>query len=294
MIELASKADIEQISLDLLKQSKAIDVFPTPVDDIIQYSNLNVSNEINLSKVDDGFFTKTSATISKLMQKVRGYLDRREKIIYLDLSQSPGRKNFIKLHETGHEYLPWQKQILEFLDDDETLDPLTNEEFEAEANYFASITLFQHDRFKNQISSLPLSIESVKHLSKTFGASMHATFRTYVERSKKRCALLVLQNVSPKGCQALCEVRNYFQSTSFSKKFGDLTWESPLGYKWPFVQDYYFRKRFKKNGEISLLTTDGNVDFTYHFFNNTYNAFVFLFPKGEKIRSHTKFIITGE
>lgn len=227
------------------------------------------------------------------MQKVRGFLDRREKIIYLDLAQSVNRQNFVKLHETGHGVLPWQKQTMEFLDDDDSLDPLTNEEFEAEANYFASITLFQQDRFDSEISKLPLSLETVTHLSKQFGASVHATFRRYVERSNKRCALLVLQNITPQGDKPNCEPRNYFHSEPFRHDFGNLQWKNNLGYKWLFVQDYYYGRRFKTNGEITLDTQNGKVEFNYHFFNNTYNAFVFFFPKGERIKSRTKFIISG-
>jgi len=54
------------------------------------------------------------------------------------------------------------------------------------------------------------------------------------------------------------------------------------------------RNKFKKDGFISLPTKDGSVDFTYHFFNNSYNAFVFLFPVGEKKSTRTKIIISSQ
>jgi Zn-dependent peptidase ImmA (M78 family) len=293
MVEITSKKDIEKISFDLLKHSKALDKFPTQVNHIINYAELVINKDVDLSKIDESFISKTSKGLKNLMSNVRGFLDRREKIIYLDLAQGPTRRNFVALHEAGHNLLPWQHDIMEFMDYDATLDPETDEEFEAEANYFASITLFQHDRFDSEISKLPLSLESVTHLSKQFGASVHATFRRYVARSKKRCALLVLQNISPKGNMPLCEFRDYFSSESFENDFGIIEWLQQFGYTWPFVQDYYHKRRFKVDGEICLETKGGSVEFAYHFFNNTYNAFVFIFPKGEKIKSRTKFIVSG-
>ena len=58
-----------------------------------------------------------------------------------------GKKNFVQLHEIGHGVLSWQNEIMLALDNDETLCEEYGEQFEAEANYFASITLFQHERF---------------------------------------------------------------------------------------------------------------------------------------------------
>jgi hypothetical protein len=291
MLEEHVKRDIEKISLDLLKQSKALDIFPTPVDQILDYSSLTVNRDIDLFSDHESFFKKASVKLTKALQKVRGFLDRRERVICLDLSVKENRQNFVKLHETGHAVLPWQNEILQFVDDDETLDPEVKELFEAEANFFASLTLFQHDRFLRKMETLPLEINSSIHLAKYFGSSIHAALRRYVEYSSKRCSLLVLRDVSTTGQVPICFVRDYFQSASFTKNFGEITWPDQLGYTWSFVKEYYHNKKFKTDGEIELNTSEGKVNFTYHFFNSTYNAFVLLFPKGEKNNSRTKFII---
>lgn len=289
MSNLQSKNDIEKISFDLLKQSKSLGVFPTPVDQIVKHSDLIISNDTCLTHVDESFLEKTSIQLHKFLDKIRGFLDRKEKIIYLDLSQTVNRQKFVKLHETGHNVLPWQQQLMQFMDNDMTLDPETEEVFEAEANYFASQTLFQHDHFDTQIQKLPLSLDTVIHLSKFYGASIHATFRRYVERSTKRCSLLILQNISSEGENPECEFRNYYQSNSFSREFGQLNWNNKLGYKWNFVRDYYHGKRYKTNGKINLPKLES--EFEYHFFNNSYNAFILFFPKGEKVKTRTKFIM---
>jgi Zn-dependent peptidase ImmA (M78 family) len=290
--QLPSFRDIDVISLDVLKQSKAWGVFPTPVDKIVNYSELIVSNEVNISVVHETYTHRASNVLLKALEKIKGLLDRKQKTIYLDLSQLPNRKNFVKLHEVGHGILPWQRRIHDIIeDDDESLSPHTNEEFEIEANYFASVTLFQQELFVAEFSKLNLGIESALYLSKLFGASIHATLRKYVECSQKKCALLVLKEPSRGTIKPTYSKRDFFASHKFLDTFGDIEWPSEFGYTWDFVKDYYFGKKGIKFGEVLLLTKQGNYNFNYQFFNNSYNGFVLIFPKGEKQLSHKKTII---
>lgn len=291
MMDPLLKNDIEAICYDILKSSKTLNVFPTPVDKIIEYAGLSVRSETNLSSVDDSFLTQFSEVTLAALKKIRGILDRQEKVIYLDLDQLESRQSFVKLHEVGHNVLPWQDKTLYYLDDDSTLDEDIKEQFEAEANYFASASLFQLNRFSEELIKLPLSLESSMDLAKYFGASIHATLRRYVEFSPNRCSLLVLEDITKYGIQPKCTVRNYFQSAAFSNEFGEITWNKELGYKWLFVQDYYFGKKYKKNGRISLETQNGSVVFQYHFFDNNYNAFVLFFPLGEEQKSIISFLM---
>ncbi len=207
------------------------------------------------------------------------------------MSQGESRKNFVKLHEVGHDVLPWQKATFEHIDDDSTLDPETVEEFEAEANYFASVTLFQHDRFEKEVSKLELGIKAPMHLSQLFGASVHATLRKYVECSKNRCALLVLENVSANGTTPFCYKKDFFASVKFIDTFGEIDLPEKFGYKWNFCKDYYFRKKYHEKGEITLSTENGHADFCYHFFSNGFNGFVFLIPYGESKSVKTKILV---
>ncbi|WP_291127558.1 ImmA/IrrE family metallo-endopeptidase [Flavobacterium sp. UBA7682] len=290
---LHSKKDIENISFDILKSSKSLDVFPTPIDKIVAHSELYIAGGIDLKSLEKKYKSSHfSEALKAGLSKIRGFLDRREKVIYLDMDQLISRQNFVALHETGHNVLPWQSKTLEFLDDDETLDPDTQEEFEREANYFASITLFQNDRFDNEVKKLELGLPSVMQLSQHFGASAHATFRRYVENSKFRCALLVLQNLSAKGKVPNGDFRNAFHSEPFLNNFGSIEWPENFGYKWEFIRDHLFlKKKWKTNGSINLKTLNGDVDFTYHYFDNTYNAFVLIFPKGENKPTRTKIVM---
>lgn len=291
MIELQSKKDIEKISYEILKDSKSLDIFPTPIDKIVSYTELTVNSGIDLSKIHPNYLSRANDTLKKALGKLQGVLDRKEKIIYLDLSVHTSKQKFVKLHEVGHNVLTWQQKTYDAFEDDEsTLDVAVQEEFEKEANYFASATLFQQDRFLSEMNKYGLEIEAAIQLSKHFGASIHATLRRYVEYSKKRCALIVLKDCTSCGAK----LRDKFQSQNFTRTFGELSIPTEFDIVYPFIQDYYLKLKFKKDGLVSLSTKNGLVNFAYHFFDNSYNAFVLLFPVGEKKSTRTKFIISAK
>ncbi len=283
MTKLASSREIEKIVQNILLDSKCNDVLPTPVNRIIEYAELKINEGIDLSKVHPGFVKKYFTKIERIIKKVRGAIDFRKKEIYLDLNQKPERKNFVKLHETGHKVLPWHNDVFNFTDDDYNLSPNVKEELEKEANYFASSALFQLDRFNEEAMKLPLELPSAMHLAKLFGSSVHAALRRYVEFSNKRCALIVLETVNLQY-----RLRDYFQSSPFTNDLGFIPWPEFFGNEYPFINDIRSKRIIHKNGLINiLLPGEKTLTFSYHFFNNTYNYFIFLLPKGEINKSRT-------
>ena len=282
--------EIEKVARNVLIGSKAWGKFPTPVDQIVSYAELQVASGVDLSQVEPGFFTKKLHSLQRALSKVLAAVDLREKIIYLDLSQRPERQNFNKLHETGHKALTWQRDTYVHLDDENTLDPDADELFERQASWFASDALFQLERFEDEVAKLPLGIKSPLALAKTFGGSRHACLRRYVAKSKKRCALLVLEKPKTNG-EFSADIRNYFQSPSFTSEFGALQWGLKCGLDFQFMKDAKFGARLHEKGQITLAIASGEfVTFSYHYFNNTYNIFVLLLPPGEKIRSRTTIV----
>lgn len=292
MINERKKSDIESITFDALYKSNSFGVFPTPVEKILKYAELRIDSNVDLSVIPANFFAKHSLIFKRGLSKIRGVLDRSEKTIYLDLKQRPSKLNFVKLHEVGHELCGWQGNMLNFLDDDENLDPDINDQFESEANYFASSALFQLEIFHDKVGQYPLKLATCLQLSKLFGASFHATIRRYVEHSKKRCALLVLNKepVSPISYPSL-SIRNYFQSSSFTKEWGTITWEPKFDFDVPFFQDFLSNRKMITS-ELVIESEQEFIECDYHYFDNSYNIFVFMFPKGEVIKSRTNFVIT--
>lgn len=55
MCAIQSIKDIEKISLEILKDSKSLDVFPTPIDRIVSYVDLKVSSNIDISQIHEGY-----------------------------------------------------------------------------------------------------------------------------------------------------------------------------------------------------------------------------------------------
>lgn len=282
--------EIEKVARNILIGSKAWGKFPTPVDQIVSYAELQVASGVDLSKVEPGFFSKSLHSLQRALSKVVAAVDLREKKIFLDLSQRPERQNFNKLHETGHKTLTWQRDTYVHLDDENTLDPDTDELFERQASWFASDALFQLERFEDEAAKLPLTIKSPLALAKNFGGSRHASLRRYVAKSKKRCALLVLEKPKMNG-EFCAEIRNYFQSSSFTKEFGTLAWPAKCGLEFQFMQEAKFGARLHEKGQITLKIASGEfISFSYHYFNNTYNVFILLLPPGEKNWSRTTII----
>lgn len=113
-----------------------------------------------------------------------------------------------------------------------------------------------------------------------------------METSDKRCALLILDNLSPSGKPVSGKYRNDFYSTSFEKDFGKVTWPEKFGFKWPFMQDYCFGKRMKLDGTILLTLNEEEMEFNYQFFYNSFNVFVLFFPHGEKRNTRTKIVFS--
>lgn len=167
------------------------------------------------------------------------------------------------------------------------------EQFELEANLFASATLFQHERFNRELEKLPLSIKSGMALAKKFGSSNHAALRNYVLKSKNRCGMIVLNKISnPKWNEPPCSLRNLFYSYSFLQDIGELNIPETFGYSWEFTQDFSRKRRLHEDGEIEFTNLAGDtIKCKYHYFFNYYNAFVFFFPIEEKKKSRTKIIL---
>ena len=299
MIE-STRKDIEKVSFELLKGSKSLDIYPTPIDKIIQHSELIVDKKIDLSKIDHNFFDfiKEKASdgfriLQEGLNNIRGAYDRSEKTIYLSEIKNQGRKNFVKLHETGHGVLPWQNEIIAAFDNSQTLNPEYEDEFEQEANYFASITLFQQNRFDREMDKVEFGLPGVASLASKFGSSIHASFRNYIFKTNKRCILLVLDPIQVEKFNIpICSKRNLFYSKPFTEEFGKINLPDTFGYTWNFIKIYLSKIRFFTKGEMKLISEHGEeIECGFHLFKNGYNAFVLIFPKGEKNKTLNKIIL---
>ena len=273
VLEESIKQDIKNWSHDLLVSSKCIDVFPTPADKLAAFINVSVSPE-DLSRIKPIYLDNEDSVIKKLLGQLRGLFVREIKVIFLDRSCNIERQRFTLLHEVGHN-LPWQVATASLrADDDYTLSPETKEQFEAEASYFASETLFQGDKFSEIVQNEPLTIQTAIKVSLFFGASIHATLRRLVEFSQVRCALLVMKD--PMLTKAT--LRDLFYSPSFLSDIGSIRFDESLDYlKYSFVESYVKHEK-SNHGKFLASVNENTIELRYEYFFNGYNGFVLIYP----------------
>lgn len=266
-----------------LRDSESAGVFPTPVDRIVAGAQLSVEPNVSL---DEGFFAKlyrgAGHTIKKAVSKVIGLLDVGARCIYLDQTLPKPKKAFVTLHETGHHALPWQRDTYAFLEDSkESLDLDLKEQFEREANVFASEVLFQGERYAETARERPFGIKAPIDLAKLFGASMYASLRKYVATNAQPCVLLVYEppaTILGQGYGA--DLRRVISSTPFSEQFGEVDWPDRCT-KTTFLSPLLFPRWTLRESMKCSVSLDGvDVPCRVDAFNTgRFGYYVLLFPE---------------
>jgi Zn-dependent peptidase ImmA (M78 family) len=271
----------------LLLEAGGYGRYPTPVIDLIAAANLAIDEETSL---DEGFLKRiykkvVPDTIKRAIEKVVGLFDSRDRLIYLDHTVHKKKKPFVSLHEVGHGYLPWQRDTFAVMEDcKKTLDPEVIEEFEREANVFASEVLFQGKHFSELARDYPFELKTTRTLATKFGGSVYAAARRYVGAQAMPCVLLVVDiPVYEIGTGYTATLRRVIPSPSFVTRYGEVQWnerlkpEDRLMDLLPFQNNHRVTKRtglnIKMNGKTETFVVEA--------FNSTYEIFVLLCPETE-------------
>ncbi len=226
----ASRSLIRQHAEIALKNADAFGCFPTPIAAVMEAANVVVSEQ---PLIDEGFLAKlrrksqkAGKDLLRALDKVLGVLHVAARVIYLDQTLHVAKRTFLKLHETGHAVLPWQRDIFVVTEDcEKTLAPEVAEQFEREASAFAADVLFQLDAFTDEAHQCDFNILVPVRLSKRFGASIYMSVRRYVTTHHRACAVLVLE--PPLVCERLGYVSHFRRdvaSPEFLRQFGTLKW----------------------------------------------------------------------
>jgi Zn-dependent peptidase ImmA (M78 family) len=218
---------IRQQALKALREAGALNLFPTPVADVMAAAKIivaeeNVLNESFLNKIRNNAI-KFGKKLRSALEKVRGIFDTAARIVYIDHTLPSIKLVFLKLHETAHGVLAWQKDIYGVIEDcKKTLSPDVSEAFDREANVFASEVLFQLDAFQTEAADFKFGIKIPMQLSKKYGASIYSTIRRYVSTHNRCCAVLVLDPpVLTMGAGFAAQLRRKIISKSFAEFFGE-------------------------------------------------------------------------
>ena len=180
--DLDSADEITKQVTHLLRAAEAKGRLPTPLDDIVAAAQLVQTDEIVVS---ESMIKRAPEGIRELLRsagrKITGVLDRRERVIQIAPDSSEGRKRFVTSHEVAHHIFPWQADLAVLGDNQQTLSPQVIDMFEREANQGAAEILFQQNLLEIIARDHPIAISTPVELSSMFGASIHATFRRWVE-----------------------------------------------------------------------------------------------------------------
>ena len=245
----------------LLERAEAIGQYPTPVHDLLSTAQVEVADGDTL---DARFLARlrrrAGDALKSAVSKVLGLYDSLARLIHIDKGVVKGRQNFIKLHETGHAVLPWQRELYGVFEDCEsTLDPEIKDLFEREANCFATEVLFQLDGFAKEANDHSFSIDVPLRIGKRFGASGYASVRRYVSESARACAVLVLNPPELKRSHGFeCTLRRVVTSREFDATMGKQRWAShftpddPIGAMVPLG-----RRRMSKGRVLVLEDVNG-------------------------------------
>lgn len=276
---------VEERARRLLDRASAWEVFPTPIDTILDAAQLKVAptNLFDPQALLAYLANKTvDATrwIKSAVSKVLGVYDSADSVIHIDNTVGKSKQTFLKLHETGHHELPTHRKVFRlFQDCEKTLDPEIADQFEREANNFARFALFQGDTFAQYAADCPLEIKTPMKLAKKFGASIYASAREYARTNHRNCVVYVLEQIKyVDGHGAQAAVRRIEPSPSFTAQFGALadtmiTLDHALGPVLPIG-----RKMIRP---MSLSIADRNG--TRHeciaeAFDTTHNVIILLYP----------------
>lgn len=273
-----------------LQEAGALGKFPTPIADIMAVANVE---EVHEDVLNEGFVAKLRAKASNAGQalksalsKVLGLFHASEGLVFIDRTLLLVKQQFIRLHESAHGFLPWQRGMYAVVEDcEKSLDPDVADGFDREANVFASEVLFQLDTFIEEANSQSFDIFTPVRLSKKYGASVYSSVRQYVSKNHRPCVVLVLN--PPELVEAtgfVATLRRVASSESFDQRFGAPGWPADFSPNDRIGAMVPFGKGRRASGKRSLPLKDRNgdtVECIAEAFTTGHQVFVLIHVQGE-------------
>lgn len=259
----------------------ALGRFPTPIDDIMAAANVQ---EVKEDVLNESFILKlrrqASGALKSALSKVIGLVDAKARLVFIDRTLHVVKQTFVRLHETGHAFMAWQRDLYAVVEDcEQTIEAATADLFDREAIVFASEVVFQLDGFSKEAEEKSFGILVPVNLGKKYGASIYSSVRRYVSHNWRACTVVVInppELIPGDGFRA--SLRRHCSSPSFTEKFGEINWplvftpDHPVGAMIPI-------NGRKMSGKRTISLTDRNGD-THECiaeaFTQTYQVFVLI------------------
>ena len=264
-----------------LLAADALGRFPTCIPDIMNIANVQ---EVHEDVLNESFIAKmrlkAGSALKSALSKVLGLFDSKAGLIFIDRSLHVVKQNFIRLHETAHGFLKWQRDVYAIVEDcQNSLEPDVADLFDREANVFAAEVLFQLDGFSKEAEEQPFSILTPVKLSSKYGSSIYSAVRQYVSKNWRACAVLVLnppELIEGDGFHA--SVRRFVASPRFIEIFGTSVWPAYFTPKDEIGKFVPIGKR-RMSGKRELILIDRNGErhlCVAEAFTQTHQVFVLM------------------
>jgi len=237
---LPSARDITDLTNRLLHRADAYGVLPTPIDRLYEFSKIDC---LTFGAEEQRRWARLRAStqnvVRSMLQKLRGFGDLREKVVFVTSDAPIARDRFVKGHELGHQIIPWHHVRPEYVDDDHTLSPATRALFEREANFFAAEVLFQAELFTRRARDFTPSLDAVFTLAETHQASRQAALWRFAEVHDYPVeAAIYYPYRNGAGDRDLSRWTRWRQiaSPNFERRYPDVSLPRTLDAEHPFVQ----------------------------------------------------------
>lgn len=208
---------IRQHVLALLRKADAVGVFPTPLEQVMEVAQLVAAGDITLDLEERRQLRKRFGSLVDLvLDRLQGAIHFKAREVWVKSEMHVLRRRFVTAHEIGHDVLPWQRDVLAYLDDHERLRSDVRLVYERQANQAAIELLAQGDALRKEADDSRLTVRLISELSAKYQISMQATARRTVEESRQEAALAVRF----RGSSGHLGPNHVYCSRSFATRFG--------------------------------------------------------------------------
>jgi IrrE N-terminal-like domain len=295
--ELDNAAEITRATERLLVVAGVRGRLPTPVDDLVAAADLAEPEESVLS---ESMLRRAPKHIRDAVVpfrfKVRALLDRKAREIHVAPGiEHPAQRDFKRLHEVVHDILPSQRKLA-YADDHKTLSWMTNLRFEQAANQGAAELLFQRELFRQMVADYQIGLAAVVELAETFGASIHAAFRRYVETHRTPVTGIVLDPTPLRRVPPAYQRREAVHSPAWAEQFAiPRCWPSVLdAARFPFLTaaDLTPRGAASPRLEVTWPTLDGEpTRLLAESFSNSYRLLLLVWRPRREILKRRRVLV---
>lgn len=246
---------------------------PTPLARLLEHRALSVEERRKLVP------SRFQQLVRFVGHKIRGILDLRARHIAVDTTLHRHRQTFLTHHEIAHDVLDWHRELFVHTTELDLL-PSARRSFEAEANYFAALSIFQVDRFAKEQRGVRLALKDLAGVAARYGASLTATIRQYVSVQDLPTALL--QGRAVRGRDGRYSILFYqgLANARFIQEFGSNLFDAGFGSH--EAATAVLNERCVPIAEEEREVTDARGEtrtLVVETFSNGYGTFTLVHPK---------------